>query len=124
MCSLSYYRLENLRVDLLSCLSLDEASKGAITMNVSLFFPVESTTGSVLLCSFLSLLSSLRPPVGRGRWPLTLSLVLLEVSSCLKGVFLSTVPTCMFSMRDCCKVNASNCLLSLLAYPGVNAASH
>ncbi|MEQ2236651.1 hypothetical protein ILYODFUR_014847 [Ilyodon furcidens] len=33
---------------------------------------------------FVSLLCSLKPPVGRGRWPLTLSLVLvlLEVSSC------------------------------------------
>ncbi|MEQ2241129.1 hypothetical protein ILYODFUR_022236 [Ilyodon furcidens] len=38
----------------------------------------------MLLCSIMSLLCSLKPPVGRGRWPLTLSLVLdlLEVSSC------------------------------------------
>ncbi|MED6261719.1 hypothetical protein ATANTOWER_008997 [Ataeniobius toweri] len=54
MCSLSYSRLENwLRVPLLSCFSLlDEASKGALTMNISLFFYKESATGSVLLCSF------------------------------------------------------------------------
>ncbi|MEQ2228286.1 hypothetical protein ILYODFUR_007448 [Ilyodon furcidens] len=54
MCSLSYSRLENwLRVHLLSCLSLlDEASKGATTNKVLLFFPIESTPGSVLLCSF------------------------------------------------------------------------
>ncbi|MEQ2256425.1 hypothetical protein ILYODFUR_024085 [Ilyodon furcidens] len=52
MCSLSYYRLENwLRVHLLCCLSLlDEASKGAISI-VLLFLPIESTPGSVLLCS-------------------------------------------------------------------------
>ncbi|MED6242608.1 hypothetical protein ATANTOWER_007290 [Ataeniobius toweri] len=31
---------------------------------------------------FVSLLCTFKPPVGRGRWPLTLSLVLLEVSSC------------------------------------------
>ncbi|MEQ2312032.1 hypothetical protein AMECASPLE_026747 [Ameca splendens] len=51
MCSLSSSRFENwLRVHLLSCLSLlDEATKGAITINVSLFFHTESTTG---LCSF------------------------------------------------------------------------
>ncbi|MEQ2292887.1 hypothetical protein AMECASPLE_027426 [Ameca splendens] len=54
MCSLSYSRLENwLRVHLLCCLYLlVEASKGVITINVSLFFPIESTPGSVLLCSF------------------------------------------------------------------------
>ncbi|MED6252414.1 hypothetical protein ATANTOWER_011429 [Ataeniobius toweri] len=59
MCSLPYTRLEKIlvyerfKVHLLSCLSLlDEASKEAITINVSLFFPIESTTGSVLLCSF------------------------------------------------------------------------
>ncbi|MEQ2235599.1 hypothetical protein ILYODFUR_003975 [Ilyodon furcidens] len=54
MCSLSYSRLENwLRVPLLRCLSLlDEVSKGALTMNISLFFYKESATGSVLLCSF------------------------------------------------------------------------
>ncbi|MEQ2252767.1 hypothetical protein ILYODFUR_025259 [Ilyodon furcidens] len=52
MCSLSYSRLENcFKVHPLSCLSLlDEATKGAITINVSLFFPIESTPGSVLLC--------------------------------------------------------------------------
>ncbi|MEQ2255929.1 hypothetical protein ILYODFUR_018893 [Ilyodon furcidens] len=46
-------RLENWpRVHLLSCLSLlDKASKGAITINVSPFFPIERTPGSVLLCS-------------------------------------------------------------------------
>ncbi|MEQ2259283.1 hypothetical protein XENORESO_009346 [Xenotaenia resolanae] len=39
--------------------------------------------------------------------------------------FLSTVATCMLSMRDCCKVNASNCPLLLHAHPGgVNATSH
>ncbi|MEQ2289938.1 hypothetical protein AMECASPLE_038372 [Ameca splendens] len=50
----SYSSLENcLRVHLLSCLSLlDEATKGAITINVSLCLPIESTLGSVLLCSF------------------------------------------------------------------------
>ncbi|KAK5615861.1 hypothetical protein CRENBAI_021099 [Crenichthys baileyi] len=44
----------------------------------------------------------------------------------LKGrFFLSTVATCMLSMRDCCKVNASDCPLFLHAHPGgVNAASH
>ncbi|MED6237217.1 hypothetical protein ATANTOWER_020906 [Ataeniobius toweri] len=54
MCSLSYSRLENwLRVHLLSPLSLlDEASKGAITIKNLLFLPIESTPGSVLLCSF------------------------------------------------------------------------
>ncbi|MEQ2287886.1 hypothetical protein AMECASPLE_017323 [Ameca splendens] len=54
MCSLLYSRLKKrLRVHLLSCLSLlDEATKGAVTINVSLFFPMESTTGSVLQCSF------------------------------------------------------------------------
>ncbi|MEQ2259331.1 hypothetical protein XENORESO_010057 [Xenotaenia resolanae] len=36
-----------------------------------------------------------------------------------------SVATCMLSMRDCCKVNASDCPLSLHAHPGgVNAASH
>ncbi|MED6276032.1 hypothetical protein CHARACLAT_032828 [Characodon lateralis] len=50
----SYSSLENcLRVHLLSCLSLlDEATKGAITINVFLCLPIESTLGSVLLCSF------------------------------------------------------------------------
>ncbi|MED6232788.1 hypothetical protein ATANTOWER_002450 [Ataeniobius toweri] len=39
--------------------------------------------------------------------------------------FLSTVATCMLSMRDCCKVNASDCPLLLHAHPrGVDAASH
>ncbi|MEQ2175257.1 hypothetical protein GOODEAATRI_016314 [Goodea atripinnis] len=54
MCSFSYSRLEDwLRVYLLSCLSfLDEATKGAITINVLLFFPIQSTPGSVLLSSF------------------------------------------------------------------------
>ncbi|MED6239136.1 hypothetical protein ATANTOWER_002277 [Ataeniobius toweri] len=54
MCSFSYSRLENwLRVHLLSCLSLlDEATKGATTINVLLFFPIESTPRSVLLYSF------------------------------------------------------------------------
>ncbi|MED6272462.1 hypothetical protein CHARACLAT_030654 [Characodon lateralis] len=54
MCSLSSSILENwLIVYQLSCLSfLDEASKGATTINVSLFFPIESTPGSVLLYSF------------------------------------------------------------------------
>ncbi|MED6245051.1 hypothetical protein ATANTOWER_030429 [Ataeniobius toweri] len=46
---------------------------------------------------------TVRYQVGRGRWPLTLSLVLMEVSSCKKGVFLSIVTKCMLSMRDCCK---------------------
>ncbi|MEQ2315219.1 hypothetical protein AMECASPLE_019841 [Ameca splendens] len=47
-------RLENwLRVHLLSCISLlDEVSEGAITIIFSLFFPIEGTPGSVLLCSF------------------------------------------------------------------------
>ncbi|MEQ2238011.1 hypothetical protein ILYODFUR_029006, partial [Ilyodon furcidens] len=44
---------------------------------------------------------------GRGRWPLTLNLVLLEVSSCYRGFFLFTVATCMLSMRDCCKVKGT-----------------
>ncbi|MEQ2247449.1 hypothetical protein ILYODFUR_009455 [Ilyodon furcidens] len=52
MCSLSYSTLDN-RVYLFSCLSLlDEATKGATTINVLLFFPIESTPGSVLLGSF------------------------------------------------------------------------
>ncbi|MEQ2158719.1 hypothetical protein GOODEAATRI_015326 [Goodea atripinnis] len=52
MCSHSSSRLENwLRVHLLSCLFLlDKATKGATTINV--FFPIESTPASVLLCSF------------------------------------------------------------------------
>ncbi|MEQ2301484.1 hypothetical protein AMECASPLE_036522 [Ameca splendens] len=54
MCSLSSSRPDNwIRVHLLSCLSLpNEATKGAITINISLFFPIESTPGSALLCSF------------------------------------------------------------------------
>ncbi|MEQ2279222.1 hypothetical protein AMECASPLE_007219 [Ameca splendens] len=80
MSSLSYSTLEiGLRVHLLSCLTLlDEATKRATTVNVSLFFPIENTP----LCSFCVSALSLKPPVGYGRWPLTLSMVLLEVSSC------------------------------------------
>ncbi|MEQ2228101.1 hypothetical protein ILYODFUR_005346 [Ilyodon furcidens] len=54
MCPLSYSRLENwLRVNRLRCFSLqDEPTKGATTINVLLFFSIESTPGSVLLCSF------------------------------------------------------------------------
>ncbi|MEQ2289182.1 hypothetical protein AMECASPLE_030371 [Ameca splendens] len=61
MCSLSSSRLENwLRVHLLSPLSLlDEASKGAITIKNLLFLPIESTPGSVLLCSFFFFISAL-----------------------------------------------------------------
>ncbi|MEQ2222006.1 hypothetical protein ILYODFUR_021522 [Ilyodon furcidens] len=48
-----------------------------------------------------------------------------KAKSLIYRVFLSTVATCMLSMRDCCKVNASDCPLSLHAHPGgVNAASH
>ncbi|MEQ2230487.1 hypothetical protein ILYODFUR_029791 [Ilyodon furcidens] len=53
ICSLSYSRLQKwFRFNLLSCLSLlGETTKGAITINVSRSFPIESSTGSVL-CSF------------------------------------------------------------------------
>ncbi|MEQ2249553.1 hypothetical protein ILYODFUR_030595 [Ilyodon furcidens] len=64
----------------------------------------------VCLCSVLS-----NPPVGHGRWPLTLSLVLLEVSSCEKGVFpvhcgymhaqyeglLQSQPQCLSTVATC-----------------------
>ncbi|MEQ2304248.1 hypothetical protein AMECASPLE_025028 [Ameca splendens] len=100
MSLLSSTRLENwLRVHLLSCLSLqDEATTGAITINYSLFFPIESRAWFWFCWMFLP--------------------VKIEF-------FLSTVATCMLSMRDCCKVNASDCPLSLHAHPGGgNAASH
>ncbi|MED6240925.1 hypothetical protein ATANTOWER_032298 [Ataeniobius toweri] len=90
MCSLSYSRLENwIRVHhLLSHPSLlDEATKGATTgFNVLLFLHIESIPGSVYLCSFgVSALFSQTPS---WLWQMdTMSLVLLEVSFCQKGVF-------------------------------------
>ncbi|XP_054603165.1 acyl-CoA-binding protein isoform X1 [Nothobranchius furzeri] len=41
--------------------------------------------------------------VSRGGWLLILSQDPLEVSSCLKGVFLSTLAGCLLSMRIACR---------------------
>ncbi|MED6244363.1 hypothetical protein ATANTOWER_006436 [Ataeniobius toweri] len=64
---------------------------------------------------FPSLLCSLKPPVSRGRWPLTLSLVLLEVSSCQKddGVF----------VLHCACRNTHTCLLPFLTKLCIIASS-
>ncbi|MEQ2293618.1 hypothetical protein AMECASPLE_035413 [Ameca splendens] len=55
---------------------------GQAAASLSLFFTIECSPGQCFFGFFLSLHCSLKPPVGRGRLPLTLSLVLLEVSSC------------------------------------------
>lgn len=44
---------------------------------------------------------------GHGRWLFTQSLVLMEVSSCLREAFASTVDKCML-MRNCCKSEQQN----------------
>ncbi|MEQ2224560.1 hypothetical protein ILYODFUR_008816 [Ilyodon furcidens] len=126
MCSLSNSRLENwLRVHLLSCLSLqDEATKYAITINV---FPSHRKyswiSASVFIFCVFSVRSNPQLVVADGHsqcawfcWRF------LPVK---REFFLSAVDTCMLSMRDCCKVNASDCSLSLHAHPGrVTATSH
>ncbi|MED6262914.1 hypothetical protein ATANTOWER_029460 [Ataeniobius toweri] len=125
MCSFLYFRLKKwFRVHLLCCLSLlDEASKGAITINVSLSFPIESTPGSVLLYSFsVSALFSQTPSQS---WQMAAH---TEPGSA-GGFFLlkANFPLhCRYIHAQYEGLPQSQCKpLSLHAHPGgVNAASH
>ncbi|MEQ2281704.1 hypothetical protein AMECASPLE_033150 [Ameca splendens] len=115
MCSLLSSRLENsVRLHVLSSLSLlDVGTKGATIINLLLFSTIESTPGLVLLCSFcISAPFSPTPSQSRQMAAHT------EPGSAggfflLKGSFPFH---CRYMhaqyMKDCCKVNASDCLLS------------
>ncbi|MED6245943.1 hypothetical protein ATANTOWER_010638 [Ataeniobius toweri] len=64
---------------------LDETTKGA-TAAINTIFTIESTPGPVFQCFFCVFSVFSNPLVGRGRWPPTLSLVLLKVFP-IKGEF-------------------------------------